>query len=537
MQKTLPSYLAEPQIQYLSQLLDDIQNGNLFIPKFQRGLVWDDKQRLDLLRSIKEGIPIGSLMVWRTTQHHLATFGKIGGQSLPPQPEPTPGVPRAYLLDGHQRLSTLFGALERVPDNSATESSDAEENWNFFYDLEDDDFILQGRRKSKHVLLPLNVLLDSLTLFKFQRALKEEALIERTDQLSTVFRNYKVAVVPLVNNDLEYAITAFKRINSSGRKLDEVDMVAALTWGETFDLREELNKIKDRLVVVGWGTLEDKFILAACKTRLSVSISDKISISNADADETSKGLKANPAIINEVAEDLVKVAEFLSNHFGIKSPELLPYSYQAIFLVEAIHQVYLFENKDVIEQLKRWFWYTSYTEEFNGIKERGLQEVLEEVLSLAHAKTSFRSGKNKINSLPKRFDFRAARAKLVLLRLAELQPHHVTKGEATGSEVAELLAVHGKNAVIRVFPSNSSPENCFIVSPKDHPAFRHRLLEQTKWSNAFLKSHAISKEAAYALKQGDYDKFLEERRKTLIEMEKAFIQPLGLDYESEEEET
>jgi hypothetical protein len=72
------------------------------------------------------------------------------------------------------------------------------------------------------------------------------------------------------------------------------------------------------------------------------------------------------------------------------------------------------------------------------------------------------------------------------------------------------------------------------VSPKDHSIFRHHLLEQTEWSQAFLKSHAISSNAANALKQGDYDNFLQERRKTLIDLEKEFIQPLGLDYEEEE---
>ena len=50
------------------------------------------------------------------------------------------------------------------------------------------------------------------------------------------------------------------------------------------------------------------------------------------------------------------------------------------------------------------------------------------------------------------------------------------------------------------------------------------------WTNDFLHSHAISKIAAQALKQSDYHKFLLERRQTLIELEKYFIQPLGLDY-------
>jgi uncharacterized protein with ParB-like and HNH nuclease domain len=109
-----PSYLRKPQIQYLYQLLDDIQNGTLFVPKFQHCLVWNNKQRLELLRSIKEEMPIGSIIVWRTSQHRLATFDKLGGRPLP---KPT-AVHTTYLLDGHQRLSTLFSALEGTSDGN-----------------------------------------------------------------------------------------------------------------------------------------------------------------------------------------------------------------------------------------------------------------------------------------------------------------------------------------------------------------------------------------------------------------------------------
>jgi hypothetical protein len=62
--------------------------------------------------------------------------------------------------------------------------------------------------------MPVNVLLDSLALLKFQRTLKDEKLIEKTNQLSNTFRNYKIVVVPIATDDLEYATTVFRRINS-----------------------------------------------------------------------------------------------------------------------------------------------------------------------------------------------------------------------------------------------------------------------------------------------------------------------------------
>ncbi|RKZ35892.1 MAG: hypothetical protein DRQ49_18715, partial [Gammaproteobacteria bacterium] len=97
---SIQSSISEPQIKYLYQLLDQIENGKLFVPKFQRGFVWKDEQRLNLLRSIKSGIPVGSLLLWETTQYDLNTFDKIGGLSVPSPPKANSHIPRAYLLDG-----------------------------------------------------------------------------------------------------------------------------------------------------------------------------------------------------------------------------------------------------------------------------------------------------------------------------------------------------------------------------------------------------------------------------------------------------
>ena len=135
---SIQASISEPQIKYLYQLLDQIEKGKLFVPKFQRDFVWKDDQRLDLLRSIKSGIPIGSLLLWETTQYDLNTFDKIGGLSVPYPPKPKSHIPRAYVLDGHQRLSTLFGTLKR-PVNAALEDKANifdDVNWRIYYDLE-----------------------------------------------------------------------------------------------------------------------------------------------------------------------------------------------------------------------------------------------------------------------------------------------------------------------------------------------------------------------------------------------------------------
>ncbi|MGV7197330.1 DUF262 domain-containing protein, partial [Xanthomonas axonopodis] len=51
---------------YFSSLIEDIKQGRIKIPKFQRPYVWDDEQALKLLDSIANSYPIGSILIWRT---------------------------------------------------------------------------------------------------------------------------------------------------------------------------------------------------------------------------------------------------------------------------------------------------------------------------------------------------------------------------------------------------------------------------------------------------------------------------------------
>jgi len=51
-----PSYHSDPHVTFLSQLLDEIKEGIIQVPKFQRPLVWRWEDRLELLRSIRDGI-------------------------------------------------------------------------------------------------------------------------------------------------------------------------------------------------------------------------------------------------------------------------------------------------------------------------------------------------------------------------------------------------------------------------------------------------------------------------------------------------
>lgn len=55
----------ETNIRSLYSYLEDLRIGTLQIPAFQRGFVWERDNIKDLFDSIKNGYPIGSILLWK----------------------------------------------------------------------------------------------------------------------------------------------------------------------------------------------------------------------------------------------------------------------------------------------------------------------------------------------------------------------------------------------------------------------------------------------------------------------------------------
>ena len=67
---------------FVKDLLTDISKGEIKIPKFQRKFVWKEAQAFELLDSVAQNYPIGSLLLWKT-RIKLAAERNIGDFKLP----------------------------------------------------------------------------------------------------------------------------------------------------------------------------------------------------------------------------------------------------------------------------------------------------------------------------------------------------------------------------------------------------------------------------------------------------------------------
>ena len=93
--------------EYKEDLIRELEKGIIQIPKFQRNFVWSLEKTTGLLDSILRGYPIGTFILWKTTNERINSVKKIGDLELP---EPPKEEKIEYILDGQQRIASLYAA-------------------------------------------------------------------------------------------------------------------------------------------------------------------------------------------------------------------------------------------------------------------------------------------------------------------------------------------------------------------------------------------------------------------------------------------
>lgn len=58
----------KPEILRLEEIVLGIRRGEIRLPSFQRPFVWTRSDMLDLLDSIYQGYPVGSILLWHSSE-------------------------------------------------------------------------------------------------------------------------------------------------------------------------------------------------------------------------------------------------------------------------------------------------------------------------------------------------------------------------------------------------------------------------------------------------------------------------------------
>lgn len=499
------------------ELLAQIESGVIKIPDFQRSVIWDISQTLYLLDSVSKGFPIGSFIFWNT-QDRMRAHRNVGDLPLK---DVQPGRQVSYVLDGQQRLTSLYACLKR-----ATIKGKA---YRVFCDLdasgEADVFTLEPDASDR--FLDLSSILGDDPQFAYDKLTPERK--KRFNAIREAFRLYKFSVIRIEDQPLDVVCEIFTRINNSGTELDLFDLMVAKTWQEDFNLRDQYDALCSRLEKAQFDALGTSAIVQTVSGIIKRGCTRKVTLSIKREEMGSTWV--------DVAKALELAVDFLRDKVGIPTAKLLPYQ-SAVAPLSYFFFRKDFKQPDARESkhLERYFWRSAAIGRYAQGTESKLTQDLAEVDRLI-------KGEDRVFDYPEGWtavdrdsltrtdlSLQNANCKMVLAFLASRPPLSLENNREVRVDSSSLARSNSRH-LHHFFPkkhlarkgvssdrANSVVNICFVPAESN---LRYRdkapdeylapLRESNPNLGAALRSHLIEDTSKFGISSDNYDVFLEAR--------------------------
>jgi hypothetical protein len=260
----------------LYEILKDASSGKIQLPDFQRGWVWDDNRIKGILASVGKSFPIGAIMLLETGNENV----RFKTKPIESVVLPTPVKPEMLILDGQQRITSLFQA---IISNSVvkTRNEKGYEILRWYYidmakamdsncDLEESiisinehkqitenfgrDIVLDLSKSEfeyQHLMYPVHMI-DEYSSWRrdFNKYWKHDS--EKSafwdafeEKVINSFNKYMLPVIVMKKeNPKEAVCQVFEKVNTGGVSLNVFELLTATFASEEFDLKQDWIDIK-----------------------------------------------------------------------------------------------------------------------------------------------------------------------------------------------------------------------------------------------------------------------------------------------------
>ena len=223
----------------LKKLVEDISMGEIGLPDIQRPFVWSMTKVRDLFDSMYRGFPIGYLLFWENGSSD--THRTIGAG-------PKQKVARLLIVDGQQRLTSLYAVMKAVP--VITKNFKSQRIKIAFHPLSEKFEVSNAAIEKDAEWIPdISILwqpdtkphafkrkfLEKLGKRRPLTAEEEDIIHERIDRLIKL-EEYPLTALEISSSvDEDKVSEIFVRINSKGESLNQANFILTLMsvfWDE-----------------------------------------------------------------------------------------------------------------------------------------------------------------------------------------------------------------------------------------------------------------------------------------------------------------
>ena len=432
----------------IRQAIERITEGQIRIPAFQRGFVWDADLVAHLMDSIYKRYPFGAVILWRT-KTQLKAERNLGDFVLP---ERDPDYPIDYVLDGQQRLTSIFGVFQTGIE------PESDPNWNKIYfdmdadeDLQEswffalgDDEIEEGRH------FPISTFFDPVRYRAATERLHEDRILQ-IDQVQAVFKEASIPVQSIETDDRAKVAIVFERVNRLGVELDTFQLLSAWTWSEDFDLQNEFADLAEELQPFGFGEVAaDTNLLLRCCAGIVAGDPAPSAVIGLNGAEVRRRF-------DEIRNGLQGAIDFVRTNLGVEKLKNLPYSSLLVPLSSYFAGADGAEIRTTDEQrrtLLRWFWKASLSRRFSAGVFTNLRRDLNQIQALRVDGTSdlaeISAPVEADYFSDNRFTIGSVNTKTYVLLLAQMKPRSFVSGSLIS--LSDVLKEYNRREFHHCYP-------------------------------------------------------------------------------------
>lgn len=528
-----------------TDLIYEVEKGFIKLPQFQRDFVWSLQSTAKLLDSILKGFPIGTFILWETTES-MRNVKDIGNLTLASTPK---GRAAQYVLDGQQRITSLFAAyrgaeIQKIGEKKVTDYKNIVVNLDVDIHENDEQVVttepVKDRYISLHELMHLN-LSHGLELSKRFN----EAEIQVIAKYVQSFTGYEFSTVILKKESIDSAIEVFTRINTGGQTLTVFEIMSAKTYDESqqFDMQEKWISFIERLDDKGtqYETISSSVIVNLLGLLLSPTKECKGKVV----------LELDKQAIIDSWDDAISALEESIDYFRfsyhIPVSRLLPYD---ALLVSFAYFFFHSKKKPTSAQityLQEFFWRMSLSNRYSSSTETRLAQDIKRIdLILQGKHPSYDDIKVELDSIEDLINtnFRTGTSycKAVLCLLAFMEPKDFQNNHQVDLKNSSLKIANSKNyhhffpeAYLKknktIYSSNSLMNITFIsddlnkrkIRAKAPSKYIGEFEKDNPKINKTLKTHLIELKG-FGIENDDYETFLKARAKKIFKELKARIE-------------
>lgn len=210
----------------VTTVLDQIENGQITLPEFQRGYVWNRDQVRGLVRSLYKRYPMGSMLAWNTD----SSTAKARGVEVPGG-----GQQVKMLLDGQQRMTSLYGIIKGKEPAFFDGNPDTFRGLHFNVETEEFSFYMPSKMKDDPLWIDVTGLMQQGPDGFLQAILQRNQDVSLISRYSTRLnrlrdiREIDVHIEDVSGEEmtLDVVVDIFNRVNSGGRQLSKGDLALA----------------------------------------------------------------------------------------------------------------------------------------------------------------------------------------------------------------------------------------------------------------------------------------------------------------------